>query len=102
MTRRLRILDEASAEAMAAMAWYERERKGLGVEFAQAIDRVLSLIKTGLAPMSPMPGALGARGLKRLLLQKFPYTVVVRETADEYQIIAIAHQSRRPGYWMGK
>ena len=37
--------------------------------------------------------------LKPLLLRRFPYAVVVRESAEEVLVIAFAHTARRPGYW---
>jgi hypothetical protein len=33
------------------------------------------------------------------MLRRFPYDVVVVDRPDEYLVVAIAHQSRRPGYW---
>ena len=47
-------------------------------------------------------GAAGERGAKRLILKRFPYDVVVRETGAEIVVIAFAHHSRRPGYWRGR
>ena len=97
--RRVRILEEASDEAVAAAAWYDQERPGLGVEFEQALDAALDLLEEDLAPLVPVPGVSGARGARRLLLRRFPYSIVVRESGDEYLVVAIAHQHRRPGYW---
>lgn len=36
---------------------------------------------------------------RRVLLQHFPYFVVYRERDEDLHIIAIAHASRKPGYW---
>lgn len=79
--RRVRILEQVTEEAIESAAWYEQERPGLGIEFERAIN------------------AAGARGIKRLALRRFPYDIVVRVLAHEIIIVAIAHQSRRPGYW---
>ena len=97
--RRIRILEEASDEAVAAAVWYDHEKPGLGIEFEQAIDVALDLLEEELAPLVPVPGVSGGKGAKRLLLRRFPYSIVVRESDDEYLVIAIAHQHRRPGYW---
>jgi hypothetical protein len=32
-------------------------------------------------------------------VKRFPYKIVYRERADDLYIVAIAHTSRRPGYW---
>ena len=97
--RRVRILEEASDEAVAAADWYDRERPGLGIEFEQALDAALDFLEDDLAPLVPVPGTSGAQGAKQLLLRRFPYSIVIRESGDEYLIVAVAHQHRRPGYW---
>ena len=33
------------------------------------------------------------------MLRKYPYLVLYHELDDEVEVIAIAHTSRRPGYW---
>jgi toxin ParE1/3/4 len=97
--RRIRLLEEAAQEAIEAAAWYEQERTGLGRDFAQAIEAALDLLQDDIVPLAPLPGAAGTRGAKRLILKRFPYDVVAQERPDEILVIAVAHQSRRPGYW---
>ena len=100
--RRIRILHEAAEEAIEAAAWYEGRRVGLGVEFFAVLDAALDLLEDEIVPLTSMPGAAGARGAKRLVLKHFPYDVVVRELADEVVVVAVAHHSRRPGYWRSR
>ena len=100
--RRLRILEQAAEEAIEAAAWYEQEHPGLGIEFDHAVNTVIDLLEDEIVPLTNMPGAAGARGAKRLLLKRFPYDIVVREFSEEIVVIAIAHQSRRPGYWRNR
>jgi hypothetical protein len=97
--RRLRILEAAAQEAAEAAAWYEGQRPGLGRDFQRAIDAALDLLEDEAVPLVPASGAAGRSGLKRLILRRFPFNIVVRETRDELILIAFAHQSRRPGYW---
>ncbi len=94
-----RILDAAAGEASEAAAWYEHERPGLGVKFQQAVDAALDLLEQEFILLTPVPGAARKRGAKRLILKRFPYDVIVYEHSSEILVIAIAHQSRRPGYW---
>ena len=96
---RVRILEEAAEEAIEAAAWYERERPGLGVEFDQAVNAALDLLEDEVVPLVAMPGNTSAKGAKRLMLSRFPYDVVVRRLPGEIVVVAVAHQSRRPGYW---
>ncbi|MEN8260611.1 MAG: hypothetical protein ABFS02_08505 [Pseudomonadota bacterium] len=100
--RRVRILEKAAEEAIEAAAWYEEERPGLGIEFAHAVNSAIDLLEEEIVPLSNMPGAAGARGAKRLILKRFPYDIVVREFSDEIFVVAVAHQSRRPGYWRNR
>jgi hypothetical protein len=100
--RVLRIHAAAAEEAVEAAAWYENERPGLGVDFERAIDAALDLLEQDIVPLTSAPGAAGARGVKRLLLRRFPNAVVVRERGTEIFVIAFAHQARRPGYWRGR
>ncbi len=97
--RRIRIHAAASEEAAAAAAWYEQEHPGLGGEFLQALDAALDLLEQEVGPLLTLQGIAGVRGLKRLLLRRFPYAIIVRETEDETLVIAFAHTARRPGYW---
>jgi plasmid stabilization system protein ParE len=97
--RRVRILHEAAEEAIEAAAWYEHERAGLGVEFSQAVDAAIDLLQDEIVPLTSMPGAAGPRGAKRLALRRLPYDIVVRELPEEVDVVAVAHHSRRPGYW---
>ena len=97
--RKVRILQQAAEEAMAAADWYEKESKGLGAEFAAALEIAIDLIAEDVLPLSPMPGKAGASGAKRLILKRFPYDIVVMEGKQKALIVAVAHHSRKPGYW---
>ncbi len=97
--RVLRIHAAAAEEAAEAAAWYEKERAGLGSDFEHAIDAALDLLEQDIVPLTSAPGVAGVRGVKRLLLRRFPYAVVVLERGTEIFVIAFAHHARRPGYW---
>lgn len=100
--RKVRIHAAAADEAAEAGAWYERERPGLGSDFMRALDAALDLLEEEVVPLVSAPGAAGSRGIKRLLLRRFPYAVIVRESPGEVQVIAFAHTSRKPGYWRAR
>ena len=97
--RRLRIHAAAAEEAAEAAAWYEKERPGLGTEFEHATETALDLLEQEIVPLTVVPGIAGTRGVKRLLLRRFPYSVIVLERDAEIFVIAFAHHARRPGYW---
>jgi toxin ParE1/3/4 len=97
--RLLRIHSAAAEEAAEAAAWYEKERPGLGTEFEHAVEAALDLLEQETIPLSSVPGIAGSRGVKRLMLRRFPYAVIVRERDKEIVVVAFAHHARRPGYW---
>lgn len=96
---RVRISAEASQELEEAVAWYENERPGLGVKLVEAFENAITLLESDLPPLAAMPGAAGQKGAKRLLLHRFPFSLVTIEKSNERIVLALAHQSRRPGYW---
>ena len=101
--RKVRVLEAAASEVIEAAAWYEARSSGLGQAFGRAVDAALDLLESGGAGLVPLPGVAGARGLRRLVMNRFPYDVVVVErSATEVVVLAFAHHSRRPGYWRGR
>ena len=99
MSRQVRIHSAAAEEAAQAAAWYEQERTGLGTEIERAVDSALDLLEVELVPLVTVPGIAASRGVKRLLLRRFPHAVIVLERPAEVIVIAFAHAARRPGYW---
>ena len=99
MSRRLIVLDEAEDELIEAENWYERQRSGLGREFRAAIDDGMErLLKAPLAasPIVNLPPSIGAR---RVLVKRFPYSIVFIEHGEDLWVVAFAHHRRSPGYW---
>jgi plasmid stabilization system protein ParE len=86
----------ASQELEAAIRWYEQRRKGLGAELHDATVAALELIATHPEIGTARPDRLLTR---QLLLQQFPYKIVYRVRGHDVYVVAIAHTSRRPGYW---
>lgn len=48
----------------------------------------------------PALGTPDEVALRKHPLGRFPYTMVYRVQGDTITVIAPAHQSRRPGYWL--
>jgi plasmid stabilization system protein ParE len=51
---------------------------------------------------SPAVGAPFGRRLRRVLVPKFPYSLLYRVEAARIHIIAVMHLHRRPGYWRSR
>jgi len=97
--RSVRSSTPASDEFAAAVHWYEEQRPGLGGEFFRAVtegtDRIEGHPEIG-TPLSP------DRLTRRVLVPGFPYQIVYRLSPAEIVIVAVAHLSRRPGYWRSR
>jgi len=97
--QRVRISKDAARELEEAARWYERESPGLGTRLIDAFEHAVDLLRGKMPPLLPMDGNSAAKGAKRIILRRFPFSVIVIQRFDEYIIVALAHHSRRPGYW---
>jgi len=88
------ILHEAEVELWAAVAYYEKQSPGLGLDFAAELEASLNVIGS-----SPACWPLRPDGTRRYLTSRFPYVVVYLYVRKQVWVIAIAHCKRRPGYW---
>ena len=88
---------EALQEAEAATVWYARRSPRAAEEYLHELERAIDEIVSA-------PGRWPTFDLetRRILLRRFPYQVVYRETSQVIEVIAVAHGRRRPGYWRGR
>lgn len=97
----LRISEEADAELTEAVRWYEAHRIGLGSEFLAAVDAAVTRIEDNPRIGSSAPG-VDDQDIRRVFVRRFPYHVVYVELPDRVQVLAVAHDRRRPAYWLGR
>jgi len=69
-------------------------RSQRGEDFIAEVERVVERLSD-----FPEHGKPYLAGTRRMLLARFPYSVVYLSDADSIQIVAIAHHRRKPGYW---
>jgi plasmid stabilization system protein ParE len=50
----------------------------------------------------PELAALGEHSVRRKVLARFPYSILYMIQQGELIILAVAHQSRRPNYWIDR
>jgi toxin ParE2 len=89
-----RFHEAAEAELTEAVAYYDAKASGLG-------DRLLAEVKaaTLLIEQYPESSPVIDDGVRAKVLSRFPYTVMYVVEEHALYIVAVAHQSRRPGYW---
>ncbi len=93
---------EAAQELEESAAWYEKEDPGLGARLVDAFAHAVRLLEEPNPPLTPVGGKAGSRGAKRLLLYRFPFSLVTLSRGSTTVVIAFAHHSRKPGYWIDR
>jgi plasmid stabilization system protein ParE len=92
----LRIHELAVAEIDHEVDYYESRSAGLGAELEDEIDAVLETI---LQFPRAAPQWRDRPDRRVAALDRFPLMLVYQIKVDEIVILALAHTSRRPGYW---
>jgi toxin ParE1/3/4 len=86
---------EAEAEFVAAVAYYEGQRAGLGLDLQAEVENAVARI-----PHNPQLCPLHKNTqFRKWVLRRFPYTIFYLELDSIIWIAAVAHQKRKPGYW---
>ena len=93
---RVRFHAHARDELAEAALWYEKRRPGLGTEFRSAVREASLLI--GHNP-SAWPAWLDLDSVRCYSLVRFPYLLPYTVETHGVVILAVAHASRRSGYW---
>jgi toxin ParE1/3/4 len=89
---------EAERELIDGAVFYAREANAdLGLAFIAEFERAL-----GILSKQPKLGPVWRGSTRRFPLRRFPYSIIYQLKSDEVRVIALAHQSRRPGYWRDK
>ncbi len=98
----VRIAPEAAIELEEAAVWYENEQAGLGARLLDAFERAVQLLREPNAPLTPVEGMAGELRAKKLILHKFPFSIIVKELGNCLVVVSLAHHSRKPGYWRAR
>jgi plasmid stabilization system protein ParE len=87
----------ATQELEDAVRFYELEYVGLGRRFKEEVR------KTALRVAEyPKAWTIERGEVRKCLLHKFPYKLMYSVEEDHILIIAVAHQHRKPDYWVGR
>jgi hypothetical protein len=90
------LLDEAKRELRKSRQWYDKRQAGLGVELLE--EFLDSLAKIERNPK------IGIRYLHTDFrfhrMTRFPFVIYYVELVDHICIMTVAHNRRRPAYWM--
>jgi plasmid stabilization system protein ParE len=87
----------ALREVEEAQAWYEARSLFAASAFLRELSAAVRRLRQA-AHRYPSAEA----GTRRILLERFPFTIYYRVQPNTLTIVAVAHQKRRPGYWAAR
>jgi plasmid stabilization system protein ParE len=90
----LRFHPDVNIDIKGSYEWYEEKSKGLGERFISELEHAYEAI--GYFPQTWSPFE---HGFHRYILPRFPFSVIYKDTSDIVYVLAVMHNSRKPGYW---
>jgi toxin ParE1/3/4 len=96
---KLRVLDEAKADALNAMHVFENVRLGLGDAFRSLYESRLQSIEDAPQSFPKYPYAPKKKDVRFTVLKRFRFVIYFEMLADEVLVVAVGHGHRRPGFW---
>lgn len=94
---RLEFHPEVVDEISEAISWYSPRSNAAADAFMVALGDALEKIAA-----EPERAAVYMHGRRAVRVGQFPYVVVYRQQGSVVRISAVAHTSRRPGYWKNR
>lgn len=88
----------AEQELVDAASYYEEQNQGFGLEYLTEVEGAVNLLMR-----YPAAGVVVRGSVRRLILPKFPYSLLYRVVDDALiRILAVAHHKRKPQYWIDR
>ncbi len=89
----LLVSESANEDAIVIFDWYERKLNGLGNKFINELE----IAKSDLLN-NPLAYAKWNKGIRRMVMRKFPYKLFYKVYNDRIVILAIIHARRSNRY----
>jgi plasmid stabilization system protein ParE len=85
----------AAREFRAARDWYAARSPDVAERFRMAVDRAVDRIEANAGALPVF-----VRAYRWVRISRFPYVLIFQlHSPGVVMIVAVAHTSRRPGYW---
>lgn len=97
MKRSIRLRREAQKEYEEAVEWYEKRRKGLGLQYLFALQKILHRIAEA---SDSFPVVF--ENVREAVMRKWPYAIYFQVTDEYLLVLAIFHASREPVQWQNR
>ncbi len=91
------LLPKARNDLSKAARYLELEKLGLGNRLTDEIQDAL-----GRLSLNPQVGAEVAPGVRKLVVRRFPYSLLYRITPEYVLVLAVVHQRRHPRRWQDR
>jgi plasmid stabilization system protein ParE len=86
----------AEAEFLEVVGYYESRVPGLGNALIEEMEALLELIN-----QTPKAWQVEAEpDIRKAPFQRFPISLIYRQRGNNFQVLAVAHDRRRPQYWI--
>jgi plasmid stabilization system protein ParE len=82
-----------------ATEWYRERNEAVAERFAAEVRQTLRHLEQFPGSGAVVPGVADP-AVRRLPVHNFPYHVIFVRLEQHITVIAIAHDRRRPGYWL--
>lgn len=92
--KNFRLHPAADAEAIAEASYIKADDPAQGELFVAALEKAILQARS-----DPLRYRCFEGEFRKVRVGKFRYLLIYRDREDEIQILAVAHMSRRPGYW---
>lgn len=97
--KRIELHREADLEGAQALAFY---RTNASPEIALDLDVKITSALEEIRKYPERFSRWRRTHARKYVLKRFPYLIFYLDHPDHVQILAIAHTSRRPGYWKSR
>lgn len=92
--RKVKFIAPARREFLKEVGYYNEQQSGVGADFAEEVEAA-----TARALAYPDAGSPASKSTRRVLVNRFPFSIIYRPDSDGIVVFAVANHSRRPEYW---
>lgn len=90
MTWSVRVRPEAELDLVIAARWYEAQRRGLGAEFLDELELLISSLADNALLYAMQFGSI-----RRVFARRFPYAVFYQVIDEDVVVLSILHARRQ-------
>jgi plasmid stabilization system protein ParE len=94
---KIEFLPEADEEFREAARYYESEAAGVGLSFIAAVHKTIEEIVE-----FPLATQVQRADIRKKVMRHFAYNIFYAVEVDTIVIAAVAHQRKRPNYWLAR